>query len=714
MTEAKPDAAVERFTRLAARLLDVPVALVSRSGSLCRQVVSDRRPLAIADARLDARVADNLAVRDLPVIAYLGVPLTTSDGQTLGALCAIDHSPRDWSADDMAVLEELAEGVVGEFELRAAQARTERDLRAARERAQAILAGMREGYALTVHGEIIEVNDALCRMTGFGRDELIGARTPFPFWPPAMLEDTLALRDRIVAAEGGTFELKVMRKDGSFFDGEVTAEPARKADGTLLGFVNTLRDISEAKRHRVELERERHALQEAQQLARLGSWSYDVLSNRPGTWSPELWRMLALEPQATAPALPAFLAMIHAEDRDRVALRIAQAMAAREPFVDEFRMIAADGRELRVGFRAEPELDAQGTRIGAYGTIQDITERANREREEIAVREIAQLVAQAAGPEAVFEHVARQVCEVFGGHSGVVVRFDEQRGRAVFVNAVTRDGSAISGTELDLEGESAPARVYRTKAASRTGGARTTGHEPDFAPVVAQISDAVAAPITVAGRVWGCLAASFSEHRAPGDTEQRLERFADLVGMAIANAEAWEALSHQATTDSLTGLANQRVFRERLEAEVERARRYGRHLALVLLDLDRFKAINDTYGHQTGDRVLMEVGRRLAAQARGAELVARIGGEEFAWLLPETDREAAVLAAERMRRTIESAPFDHVGALTVSSGVCAMENGLDADDLVRLADRALYWAKDGGRNTTFLYTEEAQALLTRR
>ena len=185
-----------------------------------------------------------------------------------------------------------------------------------------------------------------------------------------------------------------------------------------------------------------------------------------------------------------------------------------------------------------------------------------------------------------------------------------------------------------------------------------------------------------------------------------LTTFRDLAELKLRLAE-------QGSTDAITGLANDRSFHERLRAEVTRARRYRRSLSVVLLDLDHFEQVNETHGHDAGDRVLEEFGRRLASEARQGETVARLGGEEFAWLLPETDKHGAYQAAERIRRAIESEPFAAAGTLTVSAGVCASEDDLDPEKLVRFAERALYWAKDGGRNTTFLYTAEAHALLTR-
>jgi PAS domain S-box-containing protein len=131
----------------------------------------------------------------------------------------------------------------------------ELELRRARDHSEAILAAMSEGYALTVGGTITAVNDALCRLTGFPREELLGSSAPFPFWPPDGLTEAIAVRDRIVGAGGGTFELTVVRKDGTRFEAEITAHPALNPDGTRLGFVNTLRDISDRKRHEAELQR---------------------------------------------------------------------------------------------------------------------------------------------------------------------------------------------------------------------------------------------------------------------------------------------------------------------------------------------------------------------------------------------------------------------------------------------------------------------------
>jgi diguanylate cyclase (GGDEF)-like protein len=162
-------------------------------------------------------------------------------------------------------------------------------------------------------------------------------------------------------------------------------------------------------------------------------------------------------------------------------------------------------------------------------------------------------------------------------------------------------------------------------------------------------------------------------------------------------------LLDQALTDPLTGLPNHRAFQERLHAEVARARRHGRPLTLAMIDVDRFKQINDLAGHATGDRVLGELGNRLRDSLRDEDLLARIGGDEFALLLPETDEPAAHAVLERVRRMLEREPLVDGLRVTISAGICGLERASDTDTILRLADGALYWSKEQGRNVTNVY-----------
>ncbi|NMO53907.1 GGDEF domain-containing protein [Actinoplanes sp. TBRC 11911] len=167
------------------------------------------------------------------------------------------------------------------------------------------------------------------------------------------------------------------------------------------------------------------------------------------------------------------------------------------------------------------------------------------------------------------------------------------------------------------------------------------------------------------------------------------------------------AQRHAAITDDLTGLRSRRFFEQALHAESARAARAGTELSMLLLDIDHFKSVNDTYGHQAGDRVLVEIAHRLGGLVRPGDLVARYGGEEFAVLLPGATPAAAREVAERVRRGIAIAPIaigdDRLHQVTISVGLAAsgradVSGSADTDELVLAADQALYAAKGAGRN----------------
>jgi two-component system, cell cycle response regulator len=186
----------------------------------------------------------------------------------------------------------------------------------------------------------------------------------------------------------------------------------------------------------------------------------------------------------------------------------------------------------------------------------------------------------------------------------------------------------------------------------------------------------------------------------PAELDARVMAALRVKALHDQLVEANERLAAQALTDDLTGLANRRHGAHELERAVALATRHGHPLALVRVDIDHFKDINDTYGHQAGDQVLAEVGRRLAGALRGGDELARWGGDEFVIILPDTERDGALRAAERLRAAVDAAPVpvgDGEAAVTISVG-WAHWSGDTPDDLLARADRSLYQAKDTGRN----------------
>jgi diguanylate cyclase (GGDEF)-like protein len=211
-------------------------------------------------------------------------------------------------------------------------------------------------------------------------------------------------------------------------------------------------------------------------------------------------------------------------------------------------------------------------------------------------------------------------------------------------------------------------------------------------------------PIESDGRLHGLLSVARPSGSFTSDDRDVLRSLATQAGLALENVELHQQVSRQAVTDELTGLSNHRRFQELLEVEMEQVRRYGHPVGLIILDIDNFKSVNDTYGHQQGDVVLRRVARALADSSREADLPARYGGEELALILPHTDMEGAYAIAERIRTAVEAvrAPQSNGAAplrVTASLGVGASRDG-SKETLIAEADAALYDAKRQGKNRT--------------
>ena len=178
-----------------------------------------------------------------------------------------------------------------------------------------------------------------------------------------------------------------------------------------------------------------------------------------------------------------------------------------------------------------------------------------------------------------------------------------------------------------------------------------------------------------------------------------LRTVADQVAVAVNHARLFAQVQQQALTDALTGCFNRRSFEMQLEREVRIAMRQRQPLSVVLLDIDHFKRVNDTYGHDAGDAALRYVAGMLREELRGVDTAARYGGEEFVVVLPQAGTEGAVVVAERLRERLAGMEVPGVGRITASFGVATYPlHGRGREEMVKAADRALYEAKAGGRN----------------
>jgi diguanylate cyclase (GGDEF)-like protein len=413
----------------------------------------------------------------------------------------------------------------------------------------------------------------------------------------------------------------------------------------------------------VALANTRRRAGELARLARLGSWELDCATGRM-RWSPGLFALLGVSP-GSAPTADGLLAVVHPEDRPVVASALERAAAGSGGTLD-FRVVHPGGEVRWLHVRATASGRAGQPARSVCGSVQDVTDRREAEA---GLRQALSLL------EATLDATADGILVVDrnGRIASFNRRFAEMWRIPDEVLATGDDSAALAFVvEQLVDPEGFLARVHQLYA------------QPE-----ALSHDIV---VFKDGRVFE----RFSMPQRVGEEiVGRVWSFRDVTERRRLEQE----LTHRAFHDSLTGLANNALFRDRLGHAIERTRRHRSGLAVLFLDLDNFKTINDGLGHTAGDRLLVAVTRRLQGCLRVADTAARLGGDEFAVLLEETTRGDALRVADRLVRVMAE-PFELGGvevATGVSVGVAFFAPDLDADQLMRNADLAMYAAKRRGK-----------------
>ena len=290
-----------------------------------------------------------------------------------------------------------------------------------------------------------------------------------------------------------------------------------------------------------------------------------------------------------------------------------------------------------------------------------------------------------------------------GRDQGRVLLVTDETAQPAHRAALERAGFAVVGVS---NGAAAIVALARTRPHVVVASATLKGiTASELARTLAQSAERVplvlvgCEPSTVQARQAAMEAGAFDYFQVPAETALLVARAAQLVGVGLTV----DRLRAEADRDYLTGLANRRRFRAALGHELERWRRYRAPCALLLVDIDFLKKINDAHGHSAGDTVIRHVAATLREHSRDNDTSARLGGEEFALLLAGASEESAVAAAERLRLSVSAAELEGIGAVTISVGVAACPAQADAErTLYAAADAALYRAKSQGRDRSVL------------
>lgn len=432
-------------------------------------------------------------------------------------------------------------------------------------------------------------------------------------------------------------------------------------------------DLEERRRIEQKLAAREHQLAEAQRLAQLGSWTWDLASDEI-IWSDELYRIYGVDRASFHVTPESISRLIAPEDLPRLRELVYASLKSGEPFRAEYRILAQGGTPRTVAARGEVLRNAAGRPVRAVGTVQDISEA---KRAETSLREAEERYRKVVelSPDAIL--VQQGGCFVYANPAAV--RLLEASSASEILGRTLSEFLPDSFHTL-ARGRADRLERNKTLVAVDEKLRRLDGRDLDV-----EISTS---PFLHAGRP-----ASLLIMRDVTERKRTLEQMAYL-----------------AHYDSLTGLPNRMLFHQRLEHALMIAERPGRSLEVLFLDLDRFKNINDTLGHATGDLVLKEAASRLQGILRESDTVARLGGDEFVVLVENVDEphRGGVIAEKILAAFIPPFMRDKEPlSISTSIGISSFpSDGTDSDTLLKKADIAMYRAKELGRNSYCYFSEE--------
>ncbi len=566
---------------------------------------------------------------------------------------------------------------------------------------------------------LLYISPQVEQLTGYSPEEHQRDRS---LWREAIHPDDYSRvrRETRKAWATGRFhsEFRIVHRDGTVRWLESTAQLIRDADGKPLYWQGVMLDVTERKRIEEELraaeERYRTLVEQIPAAVMVTSATPvrlpDGSLHYPITYlSQHIEDVTGFGPEEFAATPGLWFSRIHPDDQPRVSAEAIRTDETGEPFHVTYRFQRKDGQWVWLENRAVLLRDRHGNPLLWHGLLLDVTERKRREELLVAQTTLLRLIAEAAPLSEVLDVLCRLVehqapdlrCSV------LLLGSDGRLYHGAAPNLPHVYLAAIEGLEIGPCAGSCGTAAFLNQPVY-VSDIDTDPRWADYRDVATRfgLRACWSTPIRDAtGRVLGTVALYAFEPRGPRPEEQQLLELAtQLAALALERWRESEDLHHRAFHDPLTGLANRLLFLDRLEHALLRAERDGGGLAVLFIDLDDFKRVNDTWGHAAGDLVLQQVAQRLSAQVRAGDTVARFAGDEFMVLLEGvTSPEEVRGVAERLLRTLDCPVHlqDTAVHLSLSIGAALVPAAPypDSGALLLAADQALYAAKRRGKNT---------------
>ncbi|MCS6954278.1 MAG: EAL domain-containing protein [Bryobacteraceae bacterium] len=693
---------------------------IPRSCSFAAWALEAADLFVVADALADPRFRTNpLVTGPLGLRFCAGMAVRSPAGRALAVLSVMNPAPLDISAGQAAALADVAAIAAAELDLRLAVSRSlaAEDRRRQDTRYRELFENAGDlVYTLDLHANFTSLNKAVERVLGYRREELIG-RSVF-----GLLDEEAGrlvqekIREKLGGLPQTTYELEVRAKDGRLVTLEVSSR-LQFENGRPVGIQGIARDITERRKAEAQLRLLRSVVVHANDaiaVARLGAG--DPLA-APLVYVNEAFaRITGYEARDVRTGLAALL---NGEETDlRQLERMREAVLRGESVRVELVWRRRDGSPFWADVNAAAIADTKGAFGHWVCVFRDVTERKQAEMLERDRNQILEMVAANAPLETVLARLAALVERQAPGVACAVLLV--RHGRLRF-GAAPRLPTAYGELVDGLEVSAAPGLLAKAASGLVVLCEDLAAQEPE-GPLRSLLSGlgfeaAWCVPVlSGSGGVLGIVAAYGARGRDCDPQVLELCHMASrLAAVAIEQRQLTDMLAWQARHDALTGLPNRFLLEERLESALVRASRNDWMVAVLLVDLDRFKQINDTLGHAVGDALLREVSARFEACLRRADILARMGGDEFLVVLSELrDVQDAQRVAEKLLDALRS-PFLVRGYelfVTASIGISVYpRDGRDAATLQRNADSAMYRAKSRGKNRFQFFTPELGAAM---
>ena len=699
--DSAPETLFDTITQLAAQVCGVPICLISlvdekrqwfksnhglpgisetpREVSFCAHALQAEGVLVISDATLDPRFAQNPLVTGEPAIRfYAGAPIVLKDGSKPGTLCVIDQKPRELDAAQLNVLQSLAQVVSDCLQEREQCVTLGRDLMNSEDRYRAIVDFSNDAIiSKSLDGIIHHWNKAAEKLFGYTAEEALGQHISMLFPADGVSEECMLIRQVLQAGSVSQYETVRLHKDGHRLDVAITLSAIRDLNGRVTGISKIARDIGERKRLDVELTRSltRHQMlyhiapammhtidAEARLITVSDTWLARLGYCREEVIGRHAWDFLT--PQSSDYARTSVIPKLFSTGRCEDV---------------HYQYLRKDGGVIDVLLSATLERDADGNAWHSLAILQDITDKMRFERELAEQNERLRVTLQSIG-------------------DGVITT--DVDGKIYYLNPVAErltgwaNGDAI-GRHLSQLFKLANGRNHNQ-----------------------------AADIAEAREGTVLIARDGSLYDIEETVSPLLNDKSESIGMVLVfrdvtrQRQMTSEMSYRAAHDPLTGLFNRTEFDSRLQRALQSAKAHDGDHAVLFIDLDQFKVVNDACGHGVGDQLLKQVTSMLQTCVRGSDIVARLGGDEFGVILQRCGVDDALRIGQQICDQIDEFRFVHdeqrfrIGA---SIGLVQVDaNWVSSSAILQAADSACYTAKESGRNRVQMWLETDVSLQHRQ